>query len=65
MVTFEPEQTAASVSVLIVDDSNAESTELFSATLTTTESNAVIGNGTAAVTALDDDGMSFSVCHYG
>ena len=56
MVTFAPGQTMASVSVVIVDDSDRESTEMFSATLTTTESNVMIGNGTATVTILDDDG---------
>ena len=58
MVTFAPGKTAASVSVPIVDDIDKESTEMFSATLTTTESNVMIGNGTATVTILDDDGES-------
>ena len=55
-VTFLPEQTTASVSVSIVDDSNIEDTEMFSATLTTTDSNVVIGDDdTATVTILDND----------
>ena len=58
MVTFTPGQTTASVSILIVDDSDIESTEMFSATLTTTESNVMIGDGTATVTILDDEGES-------
>ena len=56
MVTFGPGETTASVSVSIVDDSNIEDTEMFSATLTTTDSNVVIGSAdTATVTILDDD----------
>ena len=54
-LTFVPGQTTASVSVSIVEDSNIEDTEMFSATLTTTDSNVVIGADTATVTILDDD----------
>ena len=55
-LTFVPGQTTASVSVSIVEDSNIEDTEMFSATLTTTDSNVVIGDDdTATVTILDDD----------
>ena len=54
-LTFVPGQTTASVSVSIVDDSNIEDTEMFSATLTTTDPNVVIGADTATVTILDDD----------
>ena len=63
-VTFAPGQTVASVSVPITDDNTVESTEMFSATLTATQSNVVvIGEDTATVTILDGDGMSFSVCN--
>ena len=55
-VTFGPEQTMASVNVSIVEDSNIEDTEMFSATLTTTQSNVMIDADTATVTILDDDG---------
>ena len=58
VVTFASGVTTASVSVPIVDDSNIESTEMFTATLTTTESNVMIGEGTTTVTILDDDGES-------
>ena len=58
MVTIAPGLTTASVSVPIVDDSSVESTEMFTATLTTTESNVMIGIGIATVTILDDDGES-------
>ena len=58
MVTFAPGLTTTSVSVPIVDDSSVESTEIFTATLTTTESNVMIGIGTTTVTILDDDGES-------
>ena len=57
-VTFLPGETTASVSVSIVDDSNIEDTERFSATLTGV-SNVVIGNDdTATITILDDDRKS-------
>ena len=54
-VTFGPDQTSASYPVQIVDDSNIEDTETFTATLSTTESNVNIGDDTATVTILDDD----------
>ena len=54
-VTFGRREVWASVNVAIVDDSNIEDTEMFSATLTTTDSNVVIGADTATVTILDDD----------
>ena len=59
MVTFQPGESTASVSVSIVDDSNIENTEMFTARLTTTDSNVVIGSDdTATVTILDDDRRS-------
>ena len=62
-VTFAPGQTVESVNVPITNDNTVESTEMFAATLTTTQSNVMIGGDTATVTILDADGMSFSVCH--
>ena len=57
-VTFLSGESTASVSVSIVDDSNIEDTEMFTATLTGV-SNVVIGNDdTATVTILDDDRKS-------
>ena len=57
-VTFLSGETTASVSVSIVDDSNIEDTEMFSATLTAV-SNVVIGSAdTATITILDDDRTS-------
>ena len=54
-VTFLPGESTASVSVSIVDDSNIEDTEMFSATLTAV-SNVVIGSdNTATITIVDDD----------
>ena len=54
-VTFLPGESTASVSVSIVDDSNIEDTEMFTATLTGV-SNVVIGSDdTATVPILDDD----------
>ena len=61
MVTFTPGQTVVVVNV--PDDSTVESMDMFSTTLTTTESNVIIGVDIASVTILDGDGMSFSVCH--
>ena len=60
-VTFGPDQTSASYPVPIVDDSNIEDTETFTATLSTTESNVNIGDDTATVTILDDDSESFTI----
>ena len=54
-VTFEPDETSASHSVPIVDDTDPESDENFAAVLTTTESNVNIGGDTAIVNILDDD----------
>ena len=62
-LTFVPGQTTASVSVSIVGYSNIEDTEMFSATLTTTDSNVVIGADTATVTILDDDREYYFVSH--
>ena len=59
MVTFAPGQTVASVDVPITNEITIESTEMFSATLTTSQSNVVIGAAAATVTIMDDDGMSF------
>ena len=60
-VTFRPDQTSASYPVPIVDDSNIEDTETFTATLSTTESNVNIGDDTATLTILDDDSELFTV----
>ena len=60
-VTFGPGQTSASYSVPIVDDSNIEDTETFTAILSTTDSDVNIGDNTATVTILDDDGELFTV----
>ena len=63
-VTFLPGETTAPVSVSIVDDSNIEDTEMFSATLTTMDSIVVIGSDdTATVTILDDDRECYFVSH--
>ena len=54
-VIFRPDQTSASYSVPIVDDSNIEDTETFTASLSTTESNVNIVDGTATVDIVDND----------
>ena len=60
-VTFGPDVTSASYPVPIVDDSNIENTETFTASLSTTESNVNIGDDTATVTILDDDSELFNI----
>ena len=56
MVTFAAGNIVASVDVPIIDDSNVEPTEIFSVTLSATQPHVVIGDGTATITILDDDG---------
>ena len=55
MVTFGPGETTASVSVSIVEDSNIEDTEMFSAVLTAVSSVVIGSDDTATVTIVDDD----------
>ena len=61
-VIFGPGVTRATYPVPIVDDSNIEDTEIFTASLSTTESNVNIGDNTATVTILDDDSELFTAC---
>ena len=60
-VTFASGVTSATYPVPIVDDSTIEDTETFTASLSTTESNVNIGDGTATVTILDDDSELFTI----
>ena len=55
MVTFGPGENTASVSVSIVEESNIEDTEMFSAVLTTVSSVVIGSDDTATVTIVDDD----------
>ena len=55
-MTFPSGVSTASLSISIMDDSIVESTELFSALLTTTEPNVVLGVDTATITIQDNDG---------
>ena len=55
-VTFAPGQAMASVSVPIRDDNTVEFTEMFNATLTTTESIVNVGDDTGTVSIVDNDG---------
>ena len=59
MVTFSSGETEASYRVPIVDDNIIESTETFTASLNTSESNVNIGNDTAAFTIVDEDSELF------
>ena len=61
VVTFLPGETSAQVQVPITDDSILEGTEVFTATLSTTDPDVVFGDDTAFVTILDNNGMF--VCH--
>ena len=54
-VTFASGVTRATYPVPIVDDSNIEDTETFTASLSTTEANVNIVDGAATVTILDID----------
>ena len=56
-MTFTAGQTVATAPVPITDDSVVEETEMFTATLSTTDSNVVFGQDTATVTILDNDGI--------
>ena len=60
-VTFGPNETSKTYPVPIVDDSNIESTETFTASLSTAESNVNIGDDTATVTILDIDSELFTI----
>ena len=55
-VTFEPGDTAQFVDISIVNDDVLEGVEMFTATLTTDDSNVDISsNDTATITITDDD----------
>ena len=60
-VTFGPDETSKTYPVPIVDDSNIENTETFTASLSTTESNVNIVDGTATVTIVDNDSELFTI----
>ena len=60
-VTFGSGVTSASYPVPIVDDSNIEDTETFTASLSTTESNVAIVDDTATVTILNEDSELFTI----
>ena len=55
-VTFQTGETEARVRVQISNDLLIESSETFLGLLTSSESNVMIGDGTATVTILDNDG---------
>ena len=56
MVTFEAGVTQTTVSVPIIDDNVVENNEMFTTSLSSTEANVMISEGTATVTVLDNDG---------
>ena len=57
-VTFQPAQTTATIQVPIVDDANIESTERFTASLTSTDPSVAIVNDTATIDINDIDGKN-------
>ena len=56
MVTFEAGSTQTTVSVPITDDNVVENEETFTAVLSSSESDVTIGDDTATVTIIDNDG---------
>ena len=61
MITLS--QSLTSVSVPILEDLTVESNETFSAVLTSTLPNVVLGENTATITIVDNDGEV--LCRYG
>ena len=57
-MTFTAGQTVATAPVPITDDSVVEEIEMFTATLSTDDSNVMFGEDTATVTIVDDDGKN-------
>ena len=55
-VTFMSGQTTATAEVRITDDSDVENTEDFSAALSSTDTNVMLGVDTANISILDNDG---------
>ena len=55
-VTFQAGDDTATVEVTILDDTIIEESEIFTASLSTTESNVMLGDDIATITILDDDG---------
>ena len=56
-ITFEAGSTRTTVNVQIIDDNVVESEEDFTAVLSSSESNVMIGENTATVSVLDNDGL--------
>ena len=55
-VIFQAGDDTATVEVTILDDTIIEESEIFTAALSTTESNVMLGDDIATITILDDDG---------
>ena len=66
-VTFVPGSTMATVRVPIIDDTELEEDEMFTAFLSSSDSNVMVGDDTATVNILDNDGgkSSSSYCFCG
>ena len=55
-VTFQAGDDTATVEVTIFDDTIIEDSEIFTAMLSTTDPNVILGDDIATITILDDDG---------
>ena len=55
-ITFEVGSTRLIVAVPITDDNDVENVEIFTATLSSLESNVIIGYGIATLRIVDNDG---------
>ena len=62
-VTFMSGQTAATTEVPIRDDSDVENTENFSATLSSTDTNVMLGVDAANISILDNDGKELETMY--
>ena len=56
-------QTTATAEVPIIDDSDVENTEIFSATLSATDTQVMLGEDATSITILDNDGKELESYH--
>ena len=62
-VTFGIGSASATVQVPIIDDNTIEDPEIFTASLSTTQTNVMFGDDTATITIFDNDSeLSLRVC---
>ena len=56
-------QTTATAEVPIIDDSDVENTEIFSAMLSATDTQVMLGEDATSITILDNDGKELESYH--